>query len=318
MQERVGIGGRLQDRLPESAAQITVMQSDQLEAAQTGLKVVRGLPIVLVALSLGLFALALAVAPGWRREALRAYGIGFVLAGALALILQDQAGPALAEALTQTASVEPAALAAWTISTTLLVQAAWATLGYGVFMIFAAWLAGPSRPTVAVRRAIAPYARHPGVAYAALAVFVVLLLWWAPTPATRDPALALILIALLAVATEALRRKIAREYPDADMGESIERLREHARRGVTWARQGGPAGRTAVAGTAADVVTEAKTTTSEGPSNGDRLERLERLARLKESGVIDEQEFAAEKRQILADAGEPEDGTPPPTVVTPR
>lgn len=311
MQERVGIGGRVQDRLPESAAQITVMQSDRLEAAQTGLKIVRGLPIVLVALSLGLFALALAVAPGWRREALRAYGIGFVLAGALALILQDQAGPALAEALTRTASVEPAALAAWTISTTLLVQAAWATLGYGVFMIFAAWLAGPSRPTVAVRRAIAPYARHPGVAYAALAVFVVLLLWWAPTPATRDPALALILVALLAVATEALRRKIARENPDADMGESIERLRERGRRGVTWARQGGRAGHTAVAGTAADVVTEARTTTSGGPSNGDRLERLERLARLKESGVIDEQEFAAEKRQILADAGEPKDGTPP-------
>ena len=151
-----------------------------------------------------------------------------------------------------------------------------------------------------------------------LAVFVVLLLWWAPTPATRDPALALILVALLAVATEALRRKIAREHPDADMGESIERLRERARRGVTWARQGAPAGHTAVAGTAADVVTEAKTSTSGGPSNGGRLERLERLARLKESGVIDEQEFAAEKRQILADAGEPEDGTPPPTVLTPR
>jgi hypothetical protein len=317
MQERVGIGGRVQDRLPASATQITVMQSDQLEAAQTGLKIVRGLPIVLVALSLGLFALALAIAPGWRREALRAYGIGFVLAGALALILQDQAGPALAEALTQTAAVEPAALAAWTISTTLLVQAAWATLGYGVFMIFAAWLAGPSRPMVAVRRAIAPYARHPGVAYAALAAFVVVLLWWAPTPATRDPALALLLIALLAVATEALRRKIAREHPDADMGESVERLRERARRGIAWAREGTSAGRTAVADTTSRVVTKAKTTTSGEPSNGDRLERLERLARLKESGVIDEQEFATEKRHILADAGEPEDGTPPPTVLTP-
>ena len=316
MQERVGIGGRLQDRLPASAAQITIMQSDRLAAAQSGLKIVRGLPIVLVALSLGLFALALVVAPGWRREALRAYGIGFVFAGALALIVQDQAGQALVEALTRTAAVEPAALAAWTISTTLLVQAAWATLGYGAFMIFAAWLAGPSRPTVAVRRAIAPYARHPGVAYAALAVFVVLLLWWAPTPATRDPALALILIALLAVATEALRRKIAREHPDADMGESIERLHERARRGVAWARQGTSAGRTAVAGTASRVVTEAKSRTSGGASDDDRLERLERLARLKEAGVLDEDEFAAQKRLILDDAGEPEDGTPPP-VMTP-
>lgn len=321
MQERVGIGGRLQDRLPASAAQITVMESDRLATAQRGLKIIRGLPIVLVALSLALFALALALAPGWRREALRAYGIGFVVAGALALIVQDQAGQALVNALTQTAAVEPAATAAWTISTTLLVQAAWATIGYGVFMVFAAWLAGPSRPTVAVRRAVAPYARHPGVAYAGLALFVALLLWWAPTPATRDPALALILIALLAIATEALRRKIAREHPDADMGESLERLRERARQGVAWIRQGTSAGRTAVAGSASRVVTEARTRTSGGSSSGARLERLERLARLKDTGVLDEQEFAAQKRLILEEPGEgpePGDAAPPPTVVAPR
>jgi hypothetical protein len=306
MQERVGIGGRLQDRLPASASQITIMHSDRLEAAQTGLKVIRGLPVVLVALSLALFALALALAPGWRRQALRAYGIGFVLAGALALIVQDQAGQALVDALTRNAAVEPAAIAAWTISTTLLVQAAWATIGYGVFMVFAAWLAGPSRPTVAIRRAVAPYARHPAVAYSALAVFVALLLWWAPTPATRDPALALILIALLAVATEALRRKIGREHPDADMGESVERLRERARHGVAWARHGG-----------SRVVTEARTRAPGGSPNGDRLERLERLGRLKETGVIDEQEFAAQKRLILEEAPEPEDEAPPPPVPAP-
>jgi hypothetical protein len=309
MQERVGIGGRLQDRLPASAAQITIMQSDRLEAAQRGLKIIRGLPIVLVALSLALFALALALAPGWRREALRAYGIGFVLAGALALIVQDQAGQALVNALTQTAAVEPAAIAAWTISTALLVQAAWATIGYGVFMVFAAWLAGPAWPTVAIRRAVAPYARHPAVAYTALAVFVALLLWWAPTPATRDPVLALILIALLAIATEALRRKIAREHPDADMGESLERLRERVRHGVAWARQGG-----------SRVVTEARSRTPGGASSGDRLERLEQLGRLKETGVLDEQEFAAQKRLILEGSGdppEPESGAPAPTVLAP-
>jgi hypothetical protein len=315
IQERVGIGGRLQARLPASAAQITVMQSDRLAAAQRGLKLLRGLPIVLVTLSLALFALALALAPGWRREALRAYGIGFVLAGAVALIAQDQAGQALVNALTRTAAGEPAAIAAWNISTTLLVQAAWATIGYGLFMIFAAWLAGPSRPTVAVRRLVAPYVRHPGVAYAVLAVFVALLLWWAPTPATRDPALALILIALLAVATEALRRKLAREHPDADMGESIERLRERAVRGIAWARQESSAGRTVVAGTASRVMTEARTRTSGRASNGDGLERLERLGRLKETGVLDEQEFTAQKRLILEESGddpEPENRVPSP------
>ena len=66
MEERVGIGGRLQERLPASAAQITIMQSDRLEAAQKGLKILRGLPVVLVALSL--------VPPHWRSPSRRAGG----------------------------------------------------------------------------------------------------------------------------------------------------------------------------------------------------------------------------------------------------
>jgi hypothetical protein len=300
MQEQVGIGGRLADKLPESAARITIMQSDRLDAAQRLLKIIRGLPIVLLALSLALFGGALAVSPGWRRQALRAYGIGFVLAGAAALLVQDQAGAALVKALTNTAAAEPAADAAWTISTTLLVQAAWATIGYGVFMVLAAWLAGPSRPTVALRRVIAPYARNVAVAYGALAVFFALLLWWAPTPATRDPALALILLVLLALGTEALRRLIVREHPDADMGAAIQRLRERAAGGLAYTRS--------------RVVTQARTIAPSRSGEDDRLEQLERLGRLKAAGVLSEQEVAAEKHRILAGQA---DSAPPPTVAAP-
>jgi hypothetical protein len=300
MEQQVGIGGRLEQKLPDSAAQITIMRSERLDAAQKVLKVIRGLPIVLIALSLGLFALALAISPDWRRQALRAYGLGFVIAGATALLIQDQAGTALVNALTSTAAAEPAATAAWTISTTLLVQAAWATIGYGVFMLLAAWIAGPSRPTAALRRVIAPYARHPAVAYSALAVFFALLLWWAPTPATRDPALALILLVLLAFGTEALRRLIVREHPDADMAVAIEGVRRRAAGAVAWIREGTSSGRAAVAGTASRVVTQAKPATAGGAANDDRLERLEQLGRLKAAGVVDDEEFAKEKQLILA------------------
>jgi hypothetical protein len=227
---------------------------------------------------------------------LRAYGIGFVLAGAAALLVQDQAGSALTETLVNTAAVEPAVAEAWTISTTLLVEAAWATILYGVFMVVAAFLAGPSRPMVALRRAVAPFVRHPAIAYSVLAVFVGLLLWWAPTPATRDPVLALLLIALLAAATEALRRQIIREHPDADMGAAIERIRERAAGGVTWARE---------------------TATSRGSAQPTTIEQLEQLGRLKQTGVIDEQEFAAQKRVLLNGSAETEEGAPPPTVLSP-
>jgi len=296
MQERVGIGGRLAERLPPSAAQIEVLHSDRLEALQGLLKILRGLPVVLVGLSLLLFFAALAIAPEWRRQALRAYGIGFVLAGAAALLVQDQAGSALTETLVNTAAVEPAVAAAWTISTTLLVEAAWATILYGIFMVVAAFLAGPSRPMVALRRAVAPFVRHPAIAYSVLAVFVGLLLWWAPTPATRDPLLALLLIALLAAATEALRRQIVREYPDADMGAAIERIRERAAGGVTWAREA---------------------TTSRGSTNATTIEQLEQLGRLRATGVIDEDEFTAQKRAVLGGDPEPGNGAPPPTVLHP-
>ncbi len=259
MQERVGVGGRLQERLPASAAQITVMESERLAAAQRALKIVRGLPIVLVALSLAAFAAALAIAPRRRRESLRGYGIGLVGAGAVALLAQDQAGEALVDALVRTASVEPAAGNAWTISTALLVQAAWATIFYGSLMLVAAWLAGPSQPATAVRRAVAPYAGRPVVAYTALAAFVGLLLWWAPTPALRNPVTALILIALLVAGAEALRRQIVREHPGADLGEAIGRVRERAAGVAAWARRSAP-GRG-----------------SAGTPDGVPLERLERL-----------------------------------------
>ena len=52
-----------------------------------------------------------------------------------------------------------------------------------------------------------------------------LLLWWAPTPATHEPALALILVVLLTAGTEALRRQLVREHPDADMGVAMQRVR---------------------------------------------------------------------------------------------
>lgn len=261
MQERVGIGGRVAERLPASAAQITIMRADQLESAQNGLKLIRGLPVVLVGLSLALFGIALAIAPGWRRNALRAYGIGFVVAGAAALLAEDQAGQALVNALVQNEANEPAVANAWTISTALLVEAAWAAIFYGLFMFIAASLAGPSQPAVATRRAVAPYASRPAVAYATLGVFVVLLLWWAPTPATREPALALILIVLLAAGTEALRRQLVREHPDADMGVAIERVRGRAANAASGARQGVSRG-----------VTEATSSPTGGPPNGDHLE----------------------------------------------
>ena len=269
--ERFGVGERAQAQIPEDAAQITILHADQLELAQDAVRLLRALALVLVVVALGLFALAVYVARGWRREALRACGIGFLFAGAAALAARGLAGEAVVDALATTEAVRPPAEAAWSISTSLLAEAAAATIALGVVLVGAAWLAGPSAWAVASRRGLAPYLRQPRYAYGALAVIVVVLIAWGPTPATRSVIPALVLVVLGVLGLEALRRQTAREFPKPSRRDST---------GARGAR------------------------TSHGRPNGsgagDQLEQLERLGRLREAGVLDASEFESQKAQILA------------------
>lgn len=291
--DRIGVGGRAQERIPEDAAQMTVMRSDNLELAQDGVDLLRAAAIVLVALMLGLLALAVYLASGWRREALRAAGFGLLIAGIAALVARSLAGDAVVGALASTAAVEPAAEAAWSISTSLMVEAATATILYGIVLVGAAWVAGPTAWATATRRTLAPYLREPLLAYGALAVIVLILLAWGPTPALRRALPALVLVALLALGVEALRRQVAREFPDASREESLARVRGRVAGLGSWARGGtergaGVPGRGAVA--------------------ANRLEELERLGRLRDAQVIDASEFEREKERILASGGGPPGG----------
>src|SRR5215204_1667856 len=266
--ERFGVGGRLGDRLPEDAAAITLLKSDELELAQDGVRFLKALAIILLILSIGLLAVGVYLARGWRRQALRACGIGLIAAGATALVARSLAGDAVV-GLAKTAAVEPAIADTWSISTSLLVEAATATLLYGIVVVFAAWLAGPTAWATATRRGLAPFLREPRFAYGGFAVVVLLLLAWGPTPALRKPGLALILIALLALGVEALRRRTAREFPNASRDEAMRSLRGR------WAAMRSRGDRPAT-------------------TNGsDRLSDLERLAALHKSGVLDDAEFKA-------------------------
>ena len=225
-QERVGVGGRAAQRLPADAAQIRILRSNQLGLAQDLVSFFEGLVAVLVVLSLGLYALAVYLARGWRREALRACDVGFAVAGAGALVLRSLAGGVVVDSLATTDGVRPAVEATWTISTRLLEEAAGAMLAYGIVIVLAAWLAGPTGAAVATRRALAPYLREPRFAYGGLAVVVLLLLAWGPTPSLRRVVPAMLLIALLTAGVEVLRRQTAREHPDASIEESTRRIRE--------------------------------------------------------------------------------------------
>jgi hypothetical protein len=210
-QQRLGVGGRAAQELPAGAAQITVLRADQLGVAQDVVDVFEALVVVLCALALALYALAVFVARDRRRETLRACGLGLAAAGAAVLVARALAGDAVVDALTTSAAVRPAAEATWTISTSLLAEIAGAAIGYGVVIVVAAWLAGPTRWAVAARGALAPYLREPRLAYGAVAVLVLLVLAWGPTPATHRVIPMVVLTGLLAAGVTALRRQAARE-----------------------------------------------------------------------------------------------------------
>ena len=273
-QAQFGVGGRLAAQLPADAAQLTILHSDELELAQDGVNLLKVLAIILVILALGLMALGVYLARGWRREALRACGFGLILAGVAALVARSLGGGAVV-GLAKTASVEPALENTWSISTSLLVEAASATILYGIVVVFAAWLAGPTAWATSTRRALAPFLREPRFAYGGLALIVLLLVAWGPTPAFRKPVLALILIALMALGVEVLRRHTAREFPNASREDTMRRWRE-----------GRAARRSGSAATAP-------------PGEDQQLSELERLAALHDSGALDDEEFKAQKAKVL-------------------
>lgn len=283
--ERVGLRD-LDRRLPEQAAEIEIVDAEELDAAQDAVVVLKGLALTTVILTLVLYGVHIGLAEGRRRQAVREVGLALIGVGVAVLAIRELGGRAVVDGLVNTASVEPAAERTWSITTGLLASQARALVLFGFLAIAGSLLAGPSRIARDMRRGIAPWADEPGIAYTAFALLILGLLLWAPTEATTRVLPALVLIAILAVGFEALRRQIQREWPDArdpDWGE----LMRDARDGIASFLRGA---RVAVAGIGGGEVDEDER----------RLGQLERLGRLKESGVLSAKEFSSEKQRILA------------------
>ncbi len=322
----IGVGQQAAQKLPPGTDQITILHSDQLKTAQDGVRALRALPIVLLAVMLLCFGAAIGLA-GRRREALRSIGVGLIVSGIAALIARTLGGHAVVNALATTEAARPAAQDAWSIGTSQLVVAAESTIAYGVVVVIGAWLAGPTRVAVSARTAAAPYLRDPRIAWGALAALMLIVIVWRPTPATHNAIAVLALIALLAVGLETLRRQTAREHPDATLAAAsaaqrdwLERMRGSASDAVGRAQErlsqarasasaaaSGVASRAGAGGDAGDATPAPPPPPAAAPApNGAeqaaaaRIDALERLARLRDAGVLDEQEFAAEKRRLLA------------------
>ena len=219
--EKLGVGGKIAEKVPPEAGQITVLKSNDLSTAQNAAKLIRRLPVVLTLLVILLYGLAIYLAGPRRREALRSVGICFLIAGVLTLILRGFVGNEVVDALAKSESVKPATEAVWSIGTSLLVTVATSAITIGILLVIAAWVVGPSRFAVRFRREAAPYVEeNRAAAYAVAGLVFLALIAWAPIPAFGT-ALGIILFALLfALGTEALCRQILRESSERGAAES--------------------------------------------------------------------------------------------------
>ena len=210
----LGLPAAALDRLPPNTGVITVMRSDQLGLVQNGVKAVRIVSTWFVVLILALFAAAIYLAAGARRETLRTVGWAFVFVGLLVLAVRRFAGSYTVDALAAPA-YRDAANHAWLISSSILGEVGRAIVLYGLVGVLGAVLAGPSRVAVATRRRLAPILNErPDITWGGAAFGFLLLVLWGGTHALRTWWGILLLGGLIALGIVALRRQTLREYPE--------------------------------------------------------------------------------------------------------
>ena len=213
--------------IPPDTGRLELVKSKDIETARNVTSVIRHLALWGIIVTFALFALAVYLAAGWRRIALRRVGWCLIALGFLVILVRRAVGNQVIDDLVSAESVQPAAREAWLITTQMLYEIAVAAVAYGAVIVIAAWLAGSTRPALATRRALAPELRdRPGAVYAGVGFLYLLVLLWGPTPATRAAWGIIPIALLLALGVEALRRQTAREFPDADRADSFRWIRD--------------------------------------------------------------------------------------------
>lgn len=267
---RIGAGDGATSTVQERVEPVVIMRSDQLSLAQDGVQALKALSFWPLILGLLLWALAVYLAPGRRRETVRMIAVSLILLGVLLLVVRRLGGSAIVDGLVQAESLKAAAADVWTVFTSLLAESAAAGILVGTVALAGTWLAGPTRRSTELRRRLAPTFRdRPVLPHVVLALVLMLVLLWGPTGTPRR-FVSLVVVSLLAFAgLELYRRQVVREFPDAVRAEGSSLL---ARLPGSRASAGSPA----------------------------MLERLERLAALHERGALTDEEYEAEKALVLS------------------
>jgi hypothetical protein len=216
--EKVGAPSSIVEKIPTNVARIKIVNSSELKTMQNAVNLLRSLAVVLPLIVFALFALAVYLARGRRRQTLIAVGAAFIAVGLIVVVARGIIGHKVVDSLATTEAVRPAAQEAWSIGTSVLADVAWSTVLIGIPLILAGLLAGPTRIAIDIRRRLAPYLRdRADLTFGAMGLLLLLLFAWGPIPATRTLTGILIIIVLFILGTVMLRRLTANEFPDAHL-----------------------------------------------------------------------------------------------------
>ena len=202
------------DKLPPEVATLVVVESDELETVKDLLDLFKKVVWILLVLAIAAFAGAVALSRD-RRRGLMAVGGSLMFAGLAVLALRSLLGQALVDSLADAPNAHAAADDVWSISTSLLVDAAQGSLLFGLFLVTGAWLAGAGKRATMWRRAAAyPMRERPGVVRAGLGAALLLLVVWGPVPWTQRFGTMLIFTIAAFAWLEWIRRRTLTEFPD--------------------------------------------------------------------------------------------------------
>ena len=274
----LGLPAGVSEKLPASVANLKIVTSSQLGLVRNLAKALHALALGLTILVFLLYAIALGLSRGYRRRTLLWVGGSLVLAGLLVLVGRKIGQGEVVSAITSDASIEPAANDGYSVATSLLVQVASSSIIIGLPVMASAWLAGPAKWAVSIRRFLAPHLRErPALAYWITGALLALLFIWGPIPATRNPWEMLLFTILAFVGAHILRSQIAEQFPDA----------EHASMRATFGER----------------IAHARAASSARHPAQSQAAELERLVALHDRAAITDDEYAAAKRELLDSPG---------------
>ncbi len=204
--DQIGLPQGVLDAIPEDAGQFEVVDSDRLEAAQTAVKLIKILSVVFFLLVIALYCAAVYLARNWRRAAIRNVGAATALGGFIVLVAL-RLGVNVLSGAPETSGGRAATESVLTIATDLLRRSAWSEILIGLLIVLGASLIGPAHYAMRARHYTAQGFRRSAVAtWIGLAVLVLVVLAWSPFSAGGDWLTVLIVLALVILGIEAIRR----------------------------------------------------------------------------------------------------------------